>query len=281
MSDLPDSHFNFENNDETNSSNSNIENDEYDFIGYPFNYRTNPEIEELNQNDSHIYNNSISSSNSNISTRQITFPQREMFSVFTQKKRGRKKVDIKNNKSHGKGEEDNIIRKIQVSYINFVIDFVNIICKEIGRSDLHFIPLDYDFKRIVNKMHREMLKSNTIEKIIKSKVSPKFKTKHENENEKICEKIKKENIYILLNILNKNFFFFFDKIYYRNSQKINLMEFGLEDIEIDLKNIELFQDLLNKNKKDIHFEEYKKKIIHFVKKNFLPKERKDIFKCNY
>ena len=59
MSDLPDSHFNFENNDETNSSNSNIENDEYDFIGYPFNYRTNPEIEELNQNDSHIYNNSI------------------------------------------------------------------------------------------------------------------------------------------------------------------------------------------------------------------------------
>ena len=111
-------------------------------------------------------------------------PKEKCFQFLLKKKRGRKKVDIKNNKSHGKGEEDNIIRKIQVSYINFVIDFVNIICKEIGRSDLHFIPLDYDFKRIVNKMHREMIKSNTIEKIIKSKVSPKFKTKHENENEK-------------------------------------------------------------------------------------------------
>lgn len=276
MLDLSLDQANFENDSffETNNSNSlnSIEIDLNGFIGYPFNFEKNIELEEIKPD--------ISSFTKKESTKE-ELSQKKIFSINTPKKRGRKINKENNNKEHGKYDEDNIVRKVQVSYINFITYFLNIILKEIGRKDLSFIPLDYDFKRVVNKKNREFLKSHTVEEVIQSKTSPKYKTKSNNRNKEICEKIKEDKIHIMLNILKTNFFFFFDKIYYRKARKINLKDFGLEDFEINLDNLELYEDLLLKNKKDIHFEKYRQKIDFCVKKYFLPKNQKDIFKCNY
>ena len=255
----------------SNSLNS-IEMDLNGFIGYPFNFENNIELEEITPD--------ISSITKKESTKE-DISQKKLFLIVTSKKRGRK-IDKKNNgKEHGKYDEDNIVRKIQVSYINFIIDLINEVLKGIGRKDLSLIPLDYLFKRVVNKRQRDFLKSHTVEEVIQSKTSPKYKTKNENVNKEICEKIKKEKIYIMSSILKTNFFFFFDKIYYRKARRINLKDFGLVDLEINLDNLELYEDLLLKNKKDIHFEKYRKKIDFCAKKYFLPKNQKDIFKCNY
>ena len=63
--------------------------------------------------------------------------------------------------------------------------------------------------------------------------------------------LKEEDQNILLNILDHNFLYFFENIYYTNIKKYNLNSFGL-DIEIDLTQngakIETFNDLLNKEK---------------------------------
>ena len=259
---------------ETNNSNSlNSNNLDFNgFIGYPFNFQSNLELEEYISEDS-ILNKK--------ETTKEELSQKKIFSTNIPKKRGRIKTKDNNIKEHGKYDEDNIIRKIQVSYINFVINFINEISKAIGRKDLILIPLEYFFKRIVNKKHRAFLKSNTVEEIIQCKTSPKYKTKNDNLNKEICEKIKKEKIYILLKILQTNFFFFFDKIYIRKARTINLKEFGLVELEINLSNLELYEDLLLRNQKDIHFENYKKKIDVCIKKYFLPKKQKEIFKCNY
>jgi hypothetical protein len=259
---------------ETNNSNSlnSIEMDFNDFIGYPFNFEKNIEIEEIKPD--------ISTLTKKESTKE-DLSQKKLFLINTPKKRGRKIIKENNIKEHGKYDEDNIVRKVQVSYINFMISFLNKILETIGRKDLSFIPLEYDFKRVVNKKNREFLKSNTVEEVIKSKTSPKYKTKSNNVNKEICEKIKEEKIYIMTNILKTNFFFFFDKIYYRKARRINLKDFVLVDLEINIDKLELYEDLLLKNKKDIHFEKYRQKIDFCVKKYFLPKNQKDIFKCNY
>ena len=246
-----------------------------DFIGQPFNYKLNHENEENSQTNTIIYDDNLSKSLNNPNKKSD-----KLFSIYIQQKRGRKTNDNLP-KIHGKFDEDNIIRKIQVSYINFIIDFMNILLIIINRKDLHFIPLNYYYKRKVNKEHRASLKNTTIEEVLKNKISSKYSTKNENVNKDICEKIKKENINIFVNILKLNIFFFFDKIYYKNRRKFNLKEFGFDDLDVQLPNkIELFEDLIAKNKNEIHFEKYKIKLNNCAKKFFLP-SRKDIFKCNY
>ena len=246
-----------------------------DFIGQPFNYKYNHENEQDFQTNTLIYDDNLSKSLNNPNKKSD-----KLFSIYIRRKRGRKTNDNLP-KIHGKFDEDNIIRKIQVSYINFIIDFMNILLTIINRKDLHFIPLNYYYKRKVNKEHRASLKNATIEEVLKNKISSKYSTKNENVNKDICEKIKKENINILLNILKLNIFFFFDKIYYKNCRKFNLKEFGFDDLDVQLSNkIELFEDLIAKNKNEIHFEKYKIKLNHCARKFFLP-SRKDIFKCNY
>ena len=264
--------FSIENNSivETDISNQiNSENILSSFIEHSLNYQVNHD-QEYSDNDIYLNNKNNSST--------------KKFQLFLiRNKRGRTKVNKKNStKNHGKFDQDNIIRKIQVSYMNFLIDFINEIIKVIGLNKIKFIPLDYSYKTNVNKKHRKKLENETIEDVLKNKISAKYSTFDKNINIINCEKIKKENINILLNILNQKAFFFFDKIYYKNIKKFNLKEFGLNDLEIQLPDkIELFQDLLIRNKNCINFEKYKIMLNICAKKFFMPEKKKEIFQCNY
>lgn len=287
MTDSINTHFKSEDYSFFETNTSNLFNSELfltDFIGFPFNFKKNPELEDIKSKNNEYNINDLYNYNNDTDFKACSHSKKfdiHKFSVCFQKKRGRIKTDINNNKSHDKYKSDNIIRKVQVSYINFLTQFVNEILIKIGRKDLLFIPLDYFYKRIVNKEHRDKLKHATIEEVLKSKISRKYSTKNKDTNAYKCEIIKKENIKLLIDILNKEFLFFFDKIYLKNYRKFNLKEFGLDDLEIELSDsIMLYQDLLLKNKKDINYPEYKAKINICIKQNFLP-QRKEIFKCNY
>ena len=128
--------------------------------------------------------------------------------------------------------------------------FINELLKTIGRKDLSFIPLNYNFKKLNSKDHRHGLNSKTLREVLSIDKSPKNKNKNKDYNAEICEKIEKECKDISENILSRNFLYFFDKIFYKNNKKINMKEFGFDDLEVDLENIKLFGDLLLKEKDD-------------------------------
>ena len=195
------------------------------------------------------------------------------------KKRGREPKKNSKKKTHTKSDPDNILTKIQVNYITFLKDFINKISNAIGKKDLIFLSLNYDFKKKITKDFREKLNSSTIEEILSREISGRYKKISKDYNAKICEKIKKENIYLLQNLLSKNFLFFFDKIYFKNKKKINMKDFGFEDLEIDLSGIKLFNEVIINVKDDNN--SLKETMNLIAKKNFLPKKKNEVFECVY
>jgi len=184
-----------------------------------------------------------------------------------------------------KFDKDNIIRKIKVSYTKFIIDLINEVIKIILSKNniyfnLKFYPLEYAYARNVKKDELINLKNLTIEEVIATPISKKYKTKDSNSNEETCKKIKKEiKLRHIADILDKNFLFFFEKIYIKNRiNKCNLKEFGLIDLEIDLSKLELFEDLISKNKKHKNYKSYIRRM-EICKKIFLePNENLNKFK---
>ena len=227
-------------------------------IGYPFNFKNN----SINDN---ILNKDLYTTNTKMKTRFIT--------TLIGKKKSR------NDEIEGrKFNDDSIIRKIKISYTDFIIDIINIIVntilnKNFIKSNYKFYYLSHEYKSKSSKADINLFKTQTIEDVIKNEISPQYKTKKENSNKETCENIKKDeklkDIYIILNL---NILFFFDIIYNKERKaKYNLNEFGLFDLEIFLpKTVELYEDLLSKNKNEQKFNTYKTKMKLCCKNYFIP-----------
>lgn len=101
------------------------------------------------------------------------------------KNRGRVKVinpkkQLNLNKIHDKNTIDNVLRKIQVNYISFIVSYINDILTNLNYKE-RFYKLDYSFKQNINKQFVESLKTKNIGEIICNKISNKYK-KDENTN---------------------------------------------------------------------------------------------------
>ena len=169
---------------------------------------------------------------------------------------------------HNKNQSDNILRKIQVHYLSFIELYLNDILENFEYKE-RFKRLDYTFKKNIKKKFVESLKEKTIGDIISNNISNKYKYKKKDFNEKLCDKLKKENK-VLYNILSQNFLLLFRKVYYNNINEINLKDFGLnEDKYIFLSDkVKMYKDLLFKNKDSfLSF----KKINKCIKEYFYPK----------
>lgn len=204
--------------------------------------------------------------------------------IVLNKKKGRKSNDLNLKKKVGiprKFDEDNIVSKIQVKFITFIINLINLILKKIGIKNLQFKHLSHNYKCQVSKSFRKNLISQTIENILRNEISTKYSTKDKNFNNEILTQVKNVGNKLIFDILNLNFLFFFEKIFYqKRRQSYNLSEFGLENLEFELpKKIELFEDLIEKNKNEQNFNEYKKLMDLYARKFFLPKEKYTCFKC--
>ena len=217
---------------------------------------------------------SIDSTNEEILPKDIIlkdFPEFEeskdsnIFILKKKRKRGRK--NDKEKPQHTEFKNDNKMAKIQVSYFSFIIAFINAIMKLLN-LDYCFIELNGKDKSNINQKYRDCLNKKTIKEIIlETPISGRFK-KDQNYNVMQYNKLIKDGQSIILNIINKNFLFFFD-IYFNNIKKFNLSSFGLNSFEVELPdNVKFFNDLLNKRKSN-DFERYKAEMEKCAKINFI------------
>ena len=94
---------------------------------------------------------------------------------------------LKKIKRHTALDDDNILRKIQVQFISFIIHYSNDVVSffvDDYKNKPIFKDVDYELKKVVNHKNVESLKGKTIGEIIQSKITPKIKKFEENENKK-------------------------------------------------------------------------------------------------
>ena len=180
-------------------SSNNCESDSEDFISTfskvfssssNNNYQDNIEEEDKSRfyNKENSNTNTSTGSVSNVNLIPIIFNVSKEESVdLIGKKRGRKTPENENDnkdnnninngkKKHGKFDIDNILTKIQVYYINFIVNFINEILDffEHDKNE-RFKLIDYKLKQKVNQKNFVALKSKKLSDILCMGISPKNK----------------------------------------------------------------------------------------------------------
>lgn len=172
---------------------------------------------------------------------------------LTKKKRGRMRKEKNSEdlnsspKIHDKHSMDNLLRKIQVHYLSFIISYINDILKNLNYNE-QFLKIDYNYKKTINKDFLDELKTKKISDIVCIDISSKYK-KDKSENRNVYEKIK--GYKIINKILNQNYLEPFD-IYYKSKKIINLEDDGSNKEIILSEKTKLYKDLLKEsiNNKD-------------------------------
>ena len=179
--------------------------------------------------------------------------------------RKRKKNNENGRKTHSKYDKDNIIRKIQVHFLNFLVSFINEILLNLGIGK-KFLNINYKNKKKVKKQYVELLKSQEIGQILRQNISTKYRRQYIIDNEKnnkvYLEVIKNDNI---RKILSETYINIFRNYYYKNKREIN--DYGL-NIKLS-NNVKTYQDFLELYKEDNGNIE---RINNVVKKCYLPKK---------
>ena len=207
------------------------------------------------------------------------------------KRLGTKKTKKAAYKKHDKMEKDNIVRKIQVHYCNFLVFFINEVIQKIFIDEMYktenaeeivymkdylFNNIDYKFKSNIKKEFMEKTENMKIKDIISPPKEFCIMNKIANKNEKIMEKIESKNNPILNKILNQKYLYYFNEIYFQNKRNLILKEEN-ESINIILSNnIKMFEDLISKNKEDTNYILKLKRVVmqNFSKPKFMFKTRK-------
>ena len=141
-------------------------------------------------------------------------------------------------KIHEKTDIDNIITVAQISYINFIVDLLNDLLKQIGIQN-KFIRISHKVKKNVKISNFENLKTKKLSDILLLEISPKFRSYDKDHNKKLLQAI--QDMEEIKDILNENYLKFFKEVYYK-SERI---------ICINGKNISLFGKKLKMYKNKI------------------------------
>ena len=204
------------------------------------------------------------------------------FTTLTKKRRGRskqerkqKEINVKDNedndyiKIHDKHTADNLLKKIQVHYLTFIVRFLNEIFKFVNLKQ-RFRNLAYEFKSNVNKEFVNSLKTKTIGDIISTQISIKYKKVALNINKNIYEQTKFDTI--LNKIFSENYLLFFRKVYFKSERIINLKEYGLNQKLILSEKAKMYKDLIEN--KDYVYKRYLKDCVnrHFFSNSLFTTE---------
>ena len=154
--------------------------------------------------------------------------------------------NLNNKKTHTGGDDDNLIRKIQIHFINFVRNYVNdVIRTQInGKNVPQFQDLKHEIKKMVSHKHVEWLKSLSLAEILQLEVSSKMKVHGDDVNKKIYEEIC-NLIPFMREFLQKKYIDLF-KEYYDNKNKVFLVDGRLINLS---KKTKVFSDLKKKYNK--------------------------------
>jgi len=185
---------------------------------------------------------------------------------------------IKKKRTHTKYHADNIKRKVNVKYFNFLLEFINFITKksfgdEYIEDKMKFYDFNYKFKKNVTKDYFDNLKQNSIISFLSKDSNTINKGKIiKNHNACVYNIIISKNPNFK-NILNKNCFDFFP-IFYNKSN-----EFLFDQRIINLSEMNCFYEdvLKNNNSND---ERYITIMENVINKYFLKKEIKFVVQKN-
>ena len=153
-----------------NNTNINSENEMYQYINEP--------NLPLYENENEIYN--------------------DVSNDVLKNKRGRKnklKTTKKSRKTHSNKSFDNLLRKIQVHFLTFLIGFVNdILKKDLNYSHkFSFKQIKTEIKNNVKYENVSKLKEMTVGDILQKDISNKYKRYNKCYNREIFEKIKRKS----------------------------------------------------------------------------------------
>lgn len=169
-------------------------------------------------------------------------------------------------KIHDKYYEDNILRKIQVHYINFIKFYINEILSILG-FDVKFYDINYNIKKTTNKNNISLLKSLPISYILCQNISRKFRKlfkQNKNINKTIFNKVINNDI--IKDIVFQKYERLFKDVYLKNKKCINI-----NGQNIFLQTVKTFEDLL-KNDKDFSTNSlYRNKINEVIEKYYFKK----------
>ena len=159
------------------------------------------------------------------------------------KKRGRKAAK-ESKRQHNALDQDNIIRKIQVHFLSFIIYFSNdlIVSFLPAYKNLSFKNIQYELKKTVNHAYIENLKSKNIGDILQMTASPKNKKFSGNINRITYEKVCQLNPY-LKEFFEMSYLDMFNNYYCQNQREINIGGYMV----VLSQRTRLFKDLIEKN----------------------------------
>ena len=179
-------------------------------------------------------------------------------------KRGRKEKKL-NIKIHRATDKDNILRKIQVHFLTFIIHYINDIIRVFIKEKKIplFKDIDYDIKKNVKLDFVENLKSKCIGDILKLRVTPKYKIHDDIVNKTIYDKVCALCPF-MTQYLQRSYLSLF-KEYYYNKNKIFIVNGEIIPLSPGTKT---FNDLINRNYC------YKEKIKNIAVNYFLNRYRK-------
>lgn len=169
-------------------------------------------------------------------------------------------------KIHDKYFEDNILRKIQVHYINFIKFYINEILSILG-FDVEFYDINYNIKKTTNKNNISLLKSLPISYILCQNISRKFRKlfkQNKNINKTIFNKVINNDI--IKDIVFQKYERLFKDVYLKNKKCINI-----NGQNIFLQTVKTFEDLLKKDKDFSTNNLYREKINEVIEKYYFKK----------
>ena len=212
-----------------------------------------------------------------IEQNNINIKNDNLFKTVLHHKRGRKK-NLENNKInekiHYSNDFDNIQRKIQVHFINFLIKLANdaLITVFGKKTEYQFKDILYKFKKIINHEYVENLKKKTYGDILQMKISSRNKKFGENRNKEILIKVVEESVE-LKKLFEKNYLYMFQKYYYniKNINDKNVIDF--EGFKIALSpHTKTYINLLKMNNENKDKFISITQDIYFSKVNFIDKK---------
>ena len=194
---------------------------------------------------------------------------KEYFSIKIYQKRGRPECVDNDNKSHkllkkkhSRDDFDNVQTKVQVHFINFLINLVNDAIRVVfGNCNAFFKHIDYHMKKKVNHEYINEILHKPIKFAICQNVSKKYKKFQNEYNKKLCDELTKKSKW-LSEFLELKYIEVFNKYYYNEEKPLKSIDFNGKKIMI-LEKTKSFYYLLEKEK------EIKNKIINVTQDVFL------------
>jgi len=189
------------------------------------------------------------------------YDRTDIFRVNAVNRRGRKRSRI--NTIRKDNIKDNMIIKIQVHFLNFVIYFCNDALKtEFKHSLYSFKKINYRNKISINSNNIFQLKNSKIKDILNFEISPKYRGYDKFENKKLLEKIIPSSEW-LNHLFEMNYLDLF-KSYYNKEKPSNKIYFENKVIVFS-PNTKSFYFLLKKYKN----KDFKQDIIDIAKRYYL------------